>query len=147
MPELLSLSRAARLAGVSRSEIQKEIRLGNLMTFEGEVRLSHLQKVYPHISLENTAMLERLERIQERAAHKLPNAAPPSRRKLMNEIERLQLALEDAHIHIDKYHELVLTLSKRLEHIREQNDCPHEQKMVLQALVTWIYSQIQQQKI
>jgi len=144
MPELLSLSRAARLAGVSRGEIQKEIRKGNLMTFEGEVKLSNLQKVYPHISVENSTMIERLERIQERASQKIQNLKPPSRGKLMDEIERLQLALEDAQVEIDKYHELVMALSKRVDHIRQQSDCPHEQKMVLQALTTWIYTQMKQ---
>lgn len=144
MPELLSLSRAARLAGVSRGEIQKEIRKGNLMTFEGEVKLSNLQKVYPDISIGNSAMIERLERIQERASQKIQNLEPPSRGKLMDEIERLHLALEDAHAENDKYHDLVTTLSKRIEQIRQQNDCPHEQKMVLQALTAWIYTQMKQ---
>jgi len=144
MPELLSLSRAARLAGVSRGEIQKEIRRGNLMTFEGEVSLSNLKKVYPHISVGNSAMIERMERIQARASQKIKHQKPPSRDKLMDEIKRLQLVLEDAHVEIDKYHELVMMLSKRIEHIREQSDCPHEQKMILQALTTWIYTQMKQ---
>jgi len=144
MPELLSLSRAARLAGVSRGEIQKEIRKGHLMTFEGEVSLSQLENVYPDISLEDSTMIERLERIQERAANKIQNLEPPSRRVLMDEMERLQLSLDDAHAEIDKYHELVMTLSKRIDTIRQGSDCPHEQRMVLQALATWIFTQMKQ---
>ncbi len=142
MPELLSLSRAARLAGVSRGEIQKEIRKGNLMTFEGEVPFSQLKKVYPDVSLEDSAMIERLARIQEKAVNKIQNMEPPSRRKLMDEIERLQLALDDAHAEIDQYHDLVMTLSKRIDKIRQGSDCPHEQRMVLQALTAWIYTQM-----
>lgn len=144
MPELLSLSRAARLAGVSRGEIQKEIRKGNLTTFEGEVPLSQLEIVYPNISLDDSTMIERLERIQERAANKIQNLEPPSRRMLMDEMERLQLALDDAHVEIDKYHELVMTLSKRINVIRQGSNCPHEQRMVLQALAAWILTQMKQ---
>lgn len=144
MPELLSLSRAARLAGVSRGEIQKEIRKGHLMTFEGEVSLSQLENVYPNISLTDSSVIERLERIQERAANKIQNLEPPSRRVLMDEVERLQLALDDAHAEIDKYHELVMTLSKRISVIRQSSNCPHEQRMVLQALTAWIITQMKQ---
>ena len=40
MTQLLSLSRSARLAGVTRAEIQRHIRRGDLTTFEGEIAVS-----------------------------------------------------------------------------------------------------------
>jgi len=67
MTQLLSLSRAARLAGVTRAEIQKRIRHGELTTFEGELAVSDLLRVYPQVSLENDDALERVERIKARA--------------------------------------------------------------------------------
>ncbi len=42
MTQLLSLSRSARLAGVTRAEIQRHIRRGDLTTFEGEIAVRDL---------------------------------------------------------------------------------------------------------
>ena len=52
MTDLLSLSRAARLAGVTRAELQRRIRRGEIQTFEGQVAVSDLLRVYPSVSLE-----------------------------------------------------------------------------------------------
>lgn len=70
MTQLLSLSRAARLAGVTRSEMQKRIRRGEITTFEGEIKVSDLLRVYPEVSLEQSGDLERVERIKANALPK-----------------------------------------------------------------------------
>lgn len=67
MPKLLSLSRAARLAGVSRSEIQNKIREEDAKTFEGKVTVEVLQELYPHIDMEADPMLDRMQRIKAQA--------------------------------------------------------------------------------
>ncbi len=67
MPQLLSLSRAARLAGVTRAELQRRIRHGELTTFEGEIDIVDLLRVYPSVSLEKTGKLEQVERIKAEA--------------------------------------------------------------------------------
>jgi len=70
MPKLLSLSRAARLAGVSRGELQKRIREEDLKTFEGELTVGLLLQLYPHIDLEADPMLEKVKRIRNEAKPK-----------------------------------------------------------------------------
>ena len=67
----LSLSRAARLAGVSRAELQRRIRRGEIETFEGAVAVEDLLRVYPAVSLTNDDALERVERIKRDALPKL----------------------------------------------------------------------------
>ena len=67
MTQLLSLSRSARLAGVTRAEIQRHIRRGDLTTFEGEIAVSDLLRVFPRVSLENDDALERVQRIKAAA--------------------------------------------------------------------------------
>ncbi len=42
MAQWLGVSRAARLAGVTRARIQRQIAAGRLPTFEGKVQLSDL---------------------------------------------------------------------------------------------------------
>jgi len=67
MAHRISVSRAARLAGVSRGTIQQAIRDGTLTTFEGEVLVSDLRAAYPDVSLEDDTVLERMSRIQSEA--------------------------------------------------------------------------------
>jgi CDP-4-dehydro-6-deoxyglucose reductase len=67
MTQLLSLSRAARLVGVTRSELQKHIRRGELTTFEGEITTDDLLRVYPGVKLDDSGELERVERIKASA--------------------------------------------------------------------------------
>ncbi|MCP3866587.1 MAG: 2Fe-2S iron-sulfur cluster binding domain-containing protein [Gammaproteobacteria bacterium] len=70
MPQFLNLSRAARLAGVTRGELQKKIRKGELKTFEGEVAVNDLLRVYPKAELEQNEMLDRVAMIKQRAMPK-----------------------------------------------------------------------------
>jgi CDP-4-dehydro-6-deoxyglucose reductase len=70
MPNLLSLSRAARLAGVSRGELQKKIRQQDAKTFEGKVTVDILLELYPHIDLDKDPVLERVHQIRSEARPK-----------------------------------------------------------------------------
>lgn len=67
MDRLLSVSRAAKLAGVSRSELQKKIQGGDLVSFEGKLRLEDVTAVFPQARIEDTAMVEKIEAIVENA--------------------------------------------------------------------------------
>lgn len=67
MARLITLSRAARLVGVKRTTLQQQIRDGELTTFEGQLDLSELLRVYPQTKVEDSAMIERADRLIERA--------------------------------------------------------------------------------
>jgi CDP-4-dehydro-6-deoxyglucose reductase len=141
----LNVSTAARLAGVSRSSIQKKIRAGELSTFEGKVSEEDLTRVYPQLELEDNAVLERMNRIQRNAVNKnFPNEIPKEQ-VMARELDRLRLELADAHAEIQRYHELVLTLKRRLTDIQDEDDCTRRQKLVLQALIRWMLAKIEQQ--
>ena len=70
MPQLLSLSRAARLAGVTRSELQKRLRESDTESFEGKVRTSDLLALYPDINIERDPVFDRIERLKQQARPK-----------------------------------------------------------------------------
>jgi CDP-4-dehydro-6-deoxyglucose reductase len=70
MPQPLSLSRAARLAGVSRGELQHQIRRQGVETFEGKIPVQSLLQLYPDVDLDRDPVLERLERIKTTAQPK-----------------------------------------------------------------------------
>ena len=52
MSRLLTLTRAARLAGVARGALQKKIISGELRTFEGMVAPVDLLRAYPQIRMD-----------------------------------------------------------------------------------------------
>lgn len=67
MENLLSLSRAAKLVGISRGALQKMVRDGQLTSFEGELRLHELALAFPEAELEQNRDMERYERIIDQA--------------------------------------------------------------------------------
>ncbi len=67
MVQHLSLSRAARLVGITRGALQKKIKAGELETFEGLVSVEDLQRVYPQTRLEDNTLIENLRQLREGA--------------------------------------------------------------------------------
>ncbi|KAA6184407.1 2Fe-2S iron-sulfur cluster binding domain-containing protein [Thiohalocapsa marina] len=116
MTQLLSLSRAARLAGVTRAELQRRIRGGEIQTFEGEVAVSDLLRVYPRVSLEKTGMLERVERIKARAVPRTSqdDTVLPSAEVLLSRIRSLSEALTHKVALVDAQEALLEELRQRL---------------------------------
>ncbi|MDQ7073981.1 MAG: hypothetical protein Q9O24_02245 [Gammaproteobacteria bacterium] len=144
MSRLLSLSRAARLAGVSRGEIQAKIRMGVLTTFEGSVKLDNLLVVYPELDVEESGMIERTARIRANAHTKYQHDCLPSEAQLAAEVNRLKVELSSANAKIENYHHLVMSLKERLLGMRAE--CTHQQKAMLQAVVHWMSHKVEHWK-
>lgn len=67
LTHLLSLSRAARLIGVNRSELQKKVQHGELRAFDGMVTVDDLLLAYPNAQLEDDTEYNRVLHIKEKA--------------------------------------------------------------------------------
>jgi CDP-4-dehydro-6-deoxyglucose reductase len=65
--QLITLSRAARLIGVIRSELQKKIQQGELPSFDGMVDIDDLLLAYPGAQLEDDTEFARVAQIKEKA--------------------------------------------------------------------------------
>ena len=126
MTQLLSLSRAARLAGVTRADLQKRIRRGDIKTFEGEVAVSDLLRVFPSVSLEKTGMLEQVERIKADAVPRSYDADTtlPSPTVLLSRIKSLSEALVQKVALVDAQDELLDELRRRLDDIAHAQTSP-----------------------
>lgn len=70
MSEMLSLARAAKLVGVTRTEFQKKIRDGEMISHDGMISIENLLKCYPDVQLEDTAESRRVAEIKEQAFRK-----------------------------------------------------------------------------
>ena len=98
MPKLLSISRAARLAGVSRAEIQQRVREKNAKVFEGKISMEVLQELYPHLELEADLILDRINRIKAEAKPKsrYSDGWLPDRETLLSRLKGFHHALVHA---------------------------------------------------
>jgi CDP-4-dehydro-6-deoxyglucose reductase len=141
MPQLLPLSRAARLVGVSRGELQKRIRHDELATFEGMIKVSDLLRVFPEARLQDDSAIERTERIKALAAprsqigNKLPSAEVLARR--LTEISR---DLTESKTELGYLSEIVSELQQQLLQI-QQGD-PQQAGMEVSTLKDWLEDKI-----
>jgi len=144
MPQqLLTLSRAARLVGVTRGALQKKIRDSELSTFEGKIAITDLLRAYPAAKLEDDSMLERVTEIKAKARPRrltqnkstLPSAEVLASRLICvtEEVSQLRLNL--------MYHvELVKAITEKLQSLITANETTL--KTEVQALMTWFQNEL-----
>ncbi len=140
MHNLVSVSKAAKLVGASRIELQNKIQHGQLKTFEGQVSRQALKKAYPQVSFEDDSQIERLQRIQENALSKSLMDMQTTEQSMKFEVQKLRYLLDQSNEELIFYKNLTCELKNRLSTM--QADCTHRQKLMLQALLTWMGSQI-----
>ena len=121
MPQLLPLSRAARLAGVSRGALQVKIRSGELQTFEGKVKISDLVRVYPLVEMDSSPILERVEDIKAKARPRRheDEFSLPSPEVLVQRLETLAQVLVETKADLYRSTELMGVVARRLETLAE----------------------------
>jgi len=116
MTQLLTLSRAAQLLGVSRHALQKRIHDGELSAHEGMVASEDLLRLYPDLSLEDFGVYQAVMPVAERGFVKCARERilPPKEmlsRRLASQGEDLATARR----HLARYHDLVEALQAKLE--------------------------------
>jgi len=142
MARLVSISRAAKLVGVSRGNLQRRIQDGELQSFEGQLRLSDLADAFPNASLEDNSMLEKLERIIERAAIRARNRAPAMPPDMQTLAARANLLTEDlveAKLEISIFYNIMDKLKARLNTLSRENPQISES---LRDLQSWLLQEI-----
>ena len=118
MSQYLSLSRAARLAGVSRGELQEKIRCMGLPTFEGKIDVEQLLKAYPEVDMDRDPVLERLQLIKADARPKKQKGDSwlPEPEVLMSRLHDFQRVLIRTKTALNTAEQLVGEVADRLEH-------------------------------
>lgn len=148
MSQLLTLSRAARLVGVTRGVLQQKIRSGELQTFEGQLRVTDLLRAYPNAKMEDTTMLERVEKIKEDA--KYVNVPEPADLPSPDVLEARLIKLSQEFIkllsQLDKYREFLDTLASKLRTALELTDTTLLRTEIDQ-LQHWVIAERQEQPL
>ncbi len=102
--QLLTLTRAARLVGVSRGALQKKIKKGELETFEGMVKPEDLLRAYPDTQLEDNTALEHFTQIKDDAfVHRVRERLLPEPEVLAERLSGLSKELAQIRSQVERY--------------------------------------------
>lgn len=131
MARLLSISRASKLVGVPRGVLQKRIFNGEIESFEGQVRISDLEKLYPQTELEDNTVIEHIEEIIEQALHrargeKLRALLTPDLGTLAARVSALSKELDNTRQREDYYVDLLSSLKSKIDtqlSVNDENFC------------------------
>jgi CDP-4-dehydro-6-deoxyglucose reductase len=111
----LSLARAAHLAGVPRTVLQKMVRDGTLATSEGMVSSEELLRAFPDVRLAVDTGLERMTKIKEEAfGRRVRERTLPTQEVLAQRVFAQSRELAEMRRLLQRYHALVAGIDARI---------------------------------
>ncbi len=126
MAQLLTLSRAAHLLGVTRAILQRHIAAGELPSHDGMVASDDLERFFPDLRLEDSGAFERTARIREEAFGKrIRERVLPNQEVLAERLAAQSEELEEVRRTLAHYHDLLEALRERID--RMAGASPSEQ--------------------
>ncbi|HEC17949.1 MAG TPA: 2Fe-2S iron-sulfur cluster binding domain-containing protein [Gammaproteobacteria bacterium] len=134
MPQRLPLFRAARLVGISRGTLQRRIHDEGIDTFEGQILVDDLVKLFPHTPLEQDSEYERVQHIKKHAfAKRVRERLMPSAEVLAARVAELGRELAATRAHLSLYQTILEQITLRL---REAGENPSKKEV--HGLLHWI---------
>ncbi len=142
MEHLLSLTRAAKLVGATRVELQKKMKSGELVAFDGMVAVKDLLACYPAAQLEDTAEYRRVTQIKERAfAKRVFERLLPDAEVLATRLTDLSRRLSQSEMQVSQFNALLGRLWDRLQDTEQQ--AAGETGAVIVALRRWLEHEVE----
>lgn len=135
--QMITLSRAARLIGVIRGELQKKIQQGALPAFDGMVSIDDLLQAYPKAQLEDDTEYTRISQIKEKAFGKrIFERAMPDVETLAARVTELSKELALSQSQVRQFKGLLEHLGDQLQSICKQPGV--DTKGAVNELITWL---------
>ena len=139
MPRLVSLSRAAKLVGISRGALQKKIHDHELQSFEGQVKLDDIEKIFPDAEIEDNHIIEDMEKIIEQAMNrargsKLASLLAPDPHILASRLQTITKDHTRSQNKIKKFIDLIKELQTQISELSTTSNKPH----LFEDLNNWI---------
>jgi CDP-4-dehydro-6-deoxyglucose reductase len=139
---MLSLTRAAKLVGATRAELQKHIQRGEMVAYDGMISVENLLACYPDAQLEDTAEARRVAQIKERAFGKrVFERAMPDAEVLAARLTELGKTLAYSEKQVEQFTLLLGRLWDKLAAMEARADAPSRQ--ALAELKTWITREVE----
>ena len=139
MSHFVTIWRAAQLVGVARGVLQQQVREGALTLNDGLVSTDALLDLYPSATLEESGLLERVVQIRDEAfGRRVRERMLPSQEVLAQRLFAQSQELADMRRHLERYHDLVISVQKRIRecaaaHVNDM-DWQDVEQMVTQGL-------------
>lgn len=133
----LSVSKAARMLGISRFDIQNQINSGKLQSHEGYVTTDSLRLAYPNAGLnsEEDQHIQKMQQIKNNALYKMETG-----KHTHDENEKIYIDTIAMLKIKNQHHEMVFSeLTERLAILEKH--CHSEDKAALHKLQGWVKSQ------
>jgi len=139
MSRLVSLSRAAKLVGISRGALQKKIHNLELKSFEGQVNLDDIEKIYPDAQIEDNHIIEDLEKIVELAlkrarGEKLAKLLSPDSHTLAARLQVVSKECSHSKEQLKKFTSLIAQIQEKLSDLSSTSN----KKYLFTDLNNWI---------
>lgn len=139
----LSVSKAARILGISRFDIQNQINSGQLQTHEGYVTTDSLRLAYPnsHLNSEQDQYIQKMQQIKNDAMIKIEtdHITHTKNEKVYQElITSLKGKLYKEEVKNQHYEMVFSELTERLNTLEEH--CHSQDKVALHQLQRWVKS-------
>ena len=146
MEKRLSVIRAARLAGVTRAELQSLIKGGQLASFDGLVEVDDLLRLYPETRLADERTLERVEQIKAEALGKdIAGRSLPDPQVLAQRLARLGTQLTRTRQQAEHYAAVLESLETRLRALEKSQDA--ETRAVVQDIKHTVQSALHERRV
>ncbi len=141
MSQLINLSRAARLVGITRSELQRKFQLGELIAFEGMITLDNLLAAYPDAQLEDNTEYSRMLFIKERAFGKrVFERVMPDVETLVTRVSELSKELTLSQAQVKQFNALLERLRGKLGEIENQDEA--STRTTIGTLKYWLADEV-----
>lgn len=147
MPRLVSLSRAAKLVGISRGAMQKKVHDLEFESFEGQVNLDDIERVFPDAQLEDNHIIEDLEKIVEQAlqrarGEKLSTLLAPDPYTLATRLQAITKEHAKTKEKVKGFTQLITELQSNLTQLSETSNKPH----LFDDLNNWLIDSVEKIK-
>jgi CDP-4-dehydro-6-deoxyglucose reductase len=136
MSHTLPLARVARLVGITRSTLQRMIRNGELATFDGDVEMGELLRVFPNVKWQADGEYERVEEIKRKAFGKrIMERALPDKEVLAERLFELGKEFAGTKSMLLHYDQIFRWLDEKMEAVAEDDP---QSADGLQSLRIWL---------
>lgn len=141
MDNLISVSKAAKLLGLKRSELNERLSAADIETFEGEVDFEKVKCIAPSLDLSDPEILERVKYIRENIAKPAPSMISDHQgQDLSVEVQKLTKDLMIETQTANHYRDIINDLAARLGEL-QKSKVPEEQKLGFE-LCQWLRNKI-----
>jgi len=146
MAKYVSIAMAARILGISRSQLQELIRNGELITFEGKVEVDQIRKKFPAIAFHDEPEIDERTRIIKDSAYgnRLQKLINPPSEVLQAKIKRLTVDLNVERTKARDYQDIIEGLLTKLAEMQQTAD--PVQREIIYELNMWLLARFDSSK-